>query len=83
LICVQAMVGSRSKIAKLARYVVAVDIDPALLEVGRHRLVENNAEIVISSWATRTTLRNFGRGLSISLSWRSTVFLIVRDWSVQ
>ncbi len=30
------------QIAKLARHVVAIDIDPALLEVARHRLTEGN-----------------------------------------
>ena len=31
------------QIAKLARHVVAIDIDPALLETARHRLAESNA----------------------------------------
>src|SRR5215469_2652774 len=31
------------QIAKLARHVVAIDIDPALLEVARHRLAESDA----------------------------------------
>jgi ubiquinone/menaquinone biosynthesis C-methylase UbiE len=30
------------QIAKLARHVVAIDIDPALLEIARHRLAESN-----------------------------------------
>ena len=37
------------QIAKLARFVVAIDIDPALLEISRHRLREadiNNCEFV-------------------------------------
>jgi SAM-dependent methyltransferase len=34
------------QIAKLARRVVAIDIDPALLEVARHRLTEAN----VSNW---------------------------------
>jgi SAM-dependent methyltransferase len=38
------------QIAKLVRHVVAIDIDPALLEVARHRLVEgnvNNCDFVV------------------------------------
>jgi SAM-dependent methyltransferase len=31
------------QIAKIARHVVAIDIDPALLEMARHRLAESNA----------------------------------------
>ena len=31
------------QIAKLARHVVAIDIDPAMLEIARHRLVESDA----------------------------------------
>jgi SAM-dependent methyltransferase len=31
------------QIAKLARHVVAIDIDPALLEIARHRLAESGA----------------------------------------
>ena len=31
------------QIAKLARHVVAIDIDPALLEVTRHRLTEGGS----------------------------------------
>src|SRR5262249_46580975 len=31
------------QIAKLARHVVAIDIDPVLLEIARHRLAEANA----------------------------------------
>ena len=31
------------QIAKLARHVVAIDIDPALLAIARHRLAESNA----------------------------------------
>ena len=30
------------QIAKLARHVVAIDIDPGLLQIARHRLAENN-----------------------------------------
>jgi SAM-dependent methyltransferase len=32
------------QIAKLARHVIAIDIDPALLEVARHRLAEGGVE---------------------------------------
>src|SRR5258708_37051776 len=31
------------EIAKLARHVVATDIDPAMLEIARHRLAESDA----------------------------------------
>ena len=31
------------QIAKLARHVVAIDIDPAMLEIARHRLAESDA----------------------------------------
>jgi ubiquinone/menaquinone biosynthesis C-methylase UbiE len=31
------------QIAKLARHVVAIDMDPALLEIARHRLAESDA----------------------------------------
>ena len=59
------------QIAKLARHVVAIDIDPALLEVTRHRLTEaglHNCDFVAGD---ATTSPGSGRGRLISCSWQT------------
>ena len=49
------------QIARLARHVVAIDIDPALLDIARHRLKRATCAIANSSPAMPTTLLGFGR----------------------
>jgi 16S rRNA C967 or C1407 C5-methylase (RsmB/RsmF family) len=57
------------QIAKVARHVSAIDIDPTLLEVARHRLVESGVKTVSLSQVTLTTLQSL-RVRQIVFSWR-------------
>jgi SAM-dependent methyltransferase len=74
-----------SQIAKIVRHVVAIDIDPALLEVARLRLAEGGCLIVTFGWATPFSLliSLHGRQISYSLRLRSTAFPIGRIWRVR
>lgn len=58
-------------IARIARHVVAIDIDPSLLDVARHRLREGVRSIATLWRATPTTLPNWCRNLPISCSWQT------------
>ncbi len=70
------------QIAKIARRVVAIEIDPALLEVGRHRVREATRITAISSRRTPTKSPACGPGLWISCISRtlSTASRISRAW---
>ena len=69
------------QIAKLARHVVAIDIDTALLEVARHRLSERGSPTAISWWGMLTNSPAFGRVRLIlcSLQTPSMAFRIEND----
>jgi len=70
------------QIAKHAHHVIAIDIDPALLEVARHRLAEGGVENCDLSRVMLTISGDFGPGRSISFFWQtlSTAFQIVCGW---
>jgi SAM-dependent methyltransferase len=70
------------QIAKVSARVTAIDIDPALLEVARHRLAKAAPPTASSLPATPTTCRSWrsGRATSSSLRMRSTAFRTGPSW---
>ena len=58
------------QIAKLARHVVAIDIDANLLKVARHRLIESGVRIAISWWGMLMNSIDFGHARLILCSWQ-------------
>lgn len=70
------------QIAKVAARVTAVDIDPALLEVARHRLAESsvaNCEFAAGDAYDLAKLAS-GQPTSSSLRMHSTAFLTGPSW---
>jgi tRNA G37 N-methylase Trm5 len=72
------------QIAKIARHVIAIDIDPSLLEVARHRLAESGATNCDFVAGDAYELAKLVSGPPTSYSWRMpfTAFPIGRAWRV-
>src|SRR5262249_31736507 len=73
------------QIARIARHVAAIDIDPTLLEVARVRLMEAGVTTAALLSAMLTISRGCGLSRSIWSLWRTpfTACRMLRDWRRQ